>query len=79
LALATTKGKKFAEEALAERRRIYAGVENTNGNLPVGSDITVRCISCNAVADVLPEKYVREPREFCVECDAIRRMGWSLE
>ena len=78
MALATTKGREFALEALARRRK-----ENTddkkidNASLVAGSPIYYYCMSCNGLADTKPENWwMSPPKRLCDECQALKDLGW---
>jgi hypothetical protein len=76
---ATTRGRKFALKALAERReRNRKAKRIDNSASRVGAPMVYYCLSCGAVADMLPELHIGEPRSLCDECDAMKRMGWLV-
>lgn|GEM_PF-1744216 len=76
--LATTKGKAFALEALAKRRKANAKKEKIdNSKLPAGSPMFFYCTSCDDLADELPENYfISKPKKLCDECQALKDLGW---
>ena len=77
MALATTKGKVFALEALAKRRLENANKKQVdNSSLPAGSPMFFYCKSCNGLADTLPESFVGRPKQLCDECQALKDLGW---
>ena len=73
--LATVKGKKFALEALAKRRKKKVKKIN-NGSLYAGSPMYYYCKSCPCLAEVLPETHISRPKQLCDECQALKDLGW---
>ncbi|MCX6752208.1 MAG: hypothetical protein NTZ87_01770 [Candidatus Nomurabacteria bacterium] len=78
LNLATVKGKKIALEALEQRRKENAKRKKIdNKDLPAGSPMYFYCLSCNGIADQLPERYfLSTPKRICDECFALKELGW---
>ncbi len=76
--LATTKGKEVALAKLAQRRKENKSKKKINdARLPAGSDLHFYCISCDGLADVLPENYfISKPKKLCNECQALKDLGW---
>jgi len=73
----TTKGKKVALKELDKRRKENAKKEKIDSSaLPAGSPIYFYCISCDGLADQLPENYVCPPKKLCDECQALKDLGW---
>ena len=76
-ALATTKGRAYALKALAKRREENAKKEKIdNASLYAGSSMYFYCVSCNGLADTLPETYISQPKKLCDECQAMKDLGW---
>lgn len=71
----TTQGKQAALVALAERRANQPDPID-NASLVAGAPMYFYCISCGHLAEVLPESYVSKPRKLCVECQALKDLGW---
>ena len=77
--LATEQGKEFALKALAERRAESAKTEPiNNASLYAGSPMYFYCRTCGAIADVLPEAYISEPKDYCDECKALIDLEWMI-
>jgi hypothetical protein len=75
--LATTQGKPFALEALKKRREENSKkVKIDNEKLYAGSPMYFYCISCDGLADTLPESYISPPKELCDECQALKDLNW---
>lgn len=75
MALATTKGKEAALEALEERRANKPRPID-NASLLAGSPMHYYCISCGHKSDELPEAHTAPPKELCDECQALKDLGW---
>jgi len=74
---ATTKGKKYALKALAERRKKNRKAEKIdNSSLHAGSPMYFYCKGCDELADTLPENYISRPKKLCDECQALQDLGW---
>jgi len=76
--LSTTKGKKAALAALAERRS-HQPERIDNSALVAGAPMYYYCICCGWLADTLPECHIFPPRKLCRECQALKDMGWLEE
>jgi hypothetical protein len=74
---ATTQGKKKALADLAKRRKKNAKATKVdNGALYAGSPMYYYCISCDGLAQVLPELHNERPKQLCDECQALKDLGW---
>jgi hypothetical protein len=72
---ATKRGKTAALAALAERRERFKDDKPVdNASLPAGSPMFYQCIGCGAPI-VMHEGWITKP-DCCVECEALRRLGW---
>ncbi len=75
MALATTQGKEFALKALGERRdrnKTRERIDNTA--LLAGREMHFDCLGCGDDL-IVPENYLRRPN-LCVECQALKTLGW---
>lgn len=75
--LATTHGKDAALAALKKRRENQP-TPLDNAALPAGAPMYFYCISCGHVSDTLPEEYLGKPNRLCLECTAMKEMGWLV-
>lgn len=73
---ATSQGKEYALKALQSRREGNRDEDWSirTSSLPAGSPMYFGCLGCNA-AIVVPENYLSRPN-LCVECAALKEMGW---
>lgn len=71
----TTQGKEAALAALADRRAKQPN-QVDNAALPAGAPMYFYCKSCGHLSDRLPESYTSVPRKLCVECEALKDLGW---
>ncbi len=77
MVLATTKGKEFALAALKQRRQKNKKEKKIdNSSLCAGSDMYYYCVSCDGLADILPECHMSTPKKLCAECQALKDLGW---
>lgn len=77
MALATTRSKKFALEALKKRRAANKKQKKVdNSSLYAGSPVYYYCVSCGGLADVLSECHIYSPKNLCDECQALKDMNW---
>ncbi len=73
--LATTKGKEFALQKLAERRA-NKPKQIDNSSLYAGSPLYYYCIACGHVATLLPDEHWDPSTKLCDECRALKDCGW---
>ena len=74
---ATEKGKKFALNALADRRKENEGKKKIdNSDLPTGSPMYYYCKACGSLADKLSELHTSTPKKLCDECQALQNLDW---
>jgi hypothetical protein len=75
MTVATSKGKQFALDQLAKRRKRNANLKPVdNSRAYAGSPMIFNCIGCNGEIAV-SESYTTRPK-FCEECQALNACGW---
>lgn len=75
MSLATEQGKKFALEAL-KQRRANKPKRIDNSSLYAGSPMYYYCCSCGHLSDVVSEGDYSGYNDLCKECRALKKCGW---
>jgi hypothetical protein len=75
--VATEQGKEFALKKLKERREKSKKEKRINNeDLHAGQPMFYYCHGCGLIADVLPETHMFPPKQLCIECQALKDLGW---